>query len=135
VVKKENLASVDGALFHYTENGIREPINRNIVQRIITDTMSKLLIEYIEAIKVHDKNAILDFLISHAEDKDMAVGLKKVNRHEINLDDGILDVRTWDIRPYSKSDYKLHKLDYHSSLLDTTANPEKWLNFLNQILE
>jgi hypothetical protein len=54
---------------------------------------------------------------------------------EINLADGILDLNQGKVRPYSKLDYKIHKLEYKSDLLNEQKNPEKWLIFLNEILE
>jgi hypothetical protein len=54
---------------------------------------------------------------------------------EINLADGILDLNQGKIREYSKGDYKIHKLEYTSNLLNESKQPENWLIFLNEILE
>ena len=86
-------------------------------------------------IKNQDRNHIFDFLMTHAENVEMKKVLDQKHVQEINLSDWILDLQTWNIRPYSKDDYKIHKLEYASDLLNGSSNPEKWLIFLNQILE
>ena len=135
IVDKHNIASIEWSLFHYPSNDIWKPLHKNIAQKIILKEMEDLLWEYVEMIKNQDRNHIFDFLITHAENSDMKKMLDQRHVQEINLDDWILDVNTWNIRPYSKEDYKIHKLEYTSNLLEEWSTPEKWLMFLNQILE
>ena len=135
IVEKHNIASIEWALFYYPSNDIWKPLHKNIAQKIILKEMEDILLEHIEVIKNQDRNNIFDFLVTHAENSEMKKMLDQRHVQEINLNDWILDLSTWDIRPYSKEDYKIHKLEYTSNLLKEWEIPEKWLIFLNQILE
>ena len=135
IVNKHNMASIEWSLFHYPSNDIWKPLHKHMAQKIILKEMEDLLLEYVEMIKNQDRNHIFDFVITHAENSEMKKMLDQRHVQEINLDDWILNLSIWDIRPYSKEDYKIHKLEYTSNLLREWNTPEKWLIFLNQILE
>lgn len=80
-------------------------------------------------------NSTLDFVVTHSNTQEMEEILLSPHKDEINLSDGIMDVKTGKIREYTKEDYKFQKLPYPSSVFDNYTAPEKWLNFLDEILE
>ena len=80
-------------------------------------------------------NNTFDFLCTHADTQEMKHRLLLPYQYEINLSDGILDAKTMGIRAYTKEDYKFQKLPYSSAVFETYTPPQKWLNFLNEILE
>jgi hypothetical protein len=60
--------------------------------------------------------------------------LLQVDDKDLNLEDGILNTQIWEMRPYAKKEFKIHKLEYHSSLLSTTEEPVRFLQFLDEVL-
>lgn len=135
IVNKYDIAWNWWTLFHYN-NDIWKPIYKQRIEQIIIQEIEEFLSEHIEEIRNSDKNNTYDFIITHAENSDIKERLHKISQEELNLENGILDIKTMIQRPYTKADYKFHKLPYHSDILTTTKlEPIKWLKFLGEILD
>lgn len=134
VKDKHDLSAADGSLFAY-DDGIWNTISKQLVEKLLIHDMEKLLTSHIGLIRNGDRKQILEFLLIHAEDKEMKKVLNTNSIDEINLSDWILDVNTFELREYTKLDYKFCKLDYKFDLLSrNNLIPVKWLEFLAQIL-
>lgn len=112
------------------------PIYKQGIEQIIIQEIEEFLSEHIEEIRNSDKNNTYDFIITHAENSEIKEKIHNISQEELNLEDGILDIKTMTQRPYTKADYKFHKLPYHSDILTTAkSEPTKWLKFLDEILD
>src|SRR5690606_33469435 len=82
-----------------------------------------------------DRDNVYSILISKTQDLSLEDKLKNnYNQTELNLIDGIYCIKTNTFRPYTKEDYKIHKLSYAFDLVHANCSPSLWLNFLDEIL-
>jgi len=84
---------------------------------------------------VRSKNIeeIISLLQQEAYDKELADRLLLPSENEICLKDGILNIDSMQIRPYSPQDYKFIKLPYSSELMANTQKPTWLLKVLNEV--
>lgn len=87
-------------------------------------------------IKKNDKNTILEFLYTYAENSELreSLTLKNSNCFDMYLQDWIRDLESDTIRPYRKSDFIMYKLPYHSKLLEENMAIDRREQFLDEIL-
>ena len=82
-----------------------------------------------------DSEHILKFIKDEAESEELAQKLKDKNEYDLCLNDYIINVKTWEIREYSKTDYKFSKLPYNYTDISKYEEhkPKRRLKFLDEV--
>ena len=133
-LEKYDISTVDGNVFRY-QNGIWKILNQHFVQKMIVNEVELLISTLVNQIKVNDKNNIYDLLLSNGYNEDLKYKLQLQESNCINLADWIYNPLNKEIIPYKKEHYKIQKFDYSSTVFDLYQPPQKWLSFLNEILD
>lgn len=135
LIWKFSYESTDRNVFSYNRKAwLREPIRPDKIEKTIMTHLEKLIPSEYE-IRNKDVEEIFKLIIKNSFSEELWRQLIEINENDINLEDGILDIRTNIVRPYSKKEYKRHKLPYYSSLLKEERTPQKFIKFLNEVFE
>lgn len=135
LIKKFHYQSADENVFQYNTSGIRTVADAEHVKKNIMENLEMRLGGLIKKFKKRDIDEIFELIKINAYNKDLKRSLVEIAGNDLNLEDGIFDIEQWTLRPYTKEEFKIHKLWYHSSLLSTTEKPARFLKFLDQVLE
>lgn len=133
-----SIASTQDNLFMYNcwdSLWIWKQLDKTSIERIIVKKLEMFVPHFLGYIKQADYKWVLDFMIVQWNSKELKERLSIQEVGEINLRDGILDLESMKIRDYTKEDYKFQKLPYSKNIFDDSKKPEKFLLFLNEILD
>lgn len=135
LIKKFTYQSADENVFQYNTSGIRSIADPDHLKNKIMENLEMWLSGIIRKLKKRDIDEIFELIKINAYNPGLKKSLTDIAEHDLNLEDGIFDVEKWELRPYMKEEFKIHKLGYHSSLLSTTQEPIRFLKFLDEVLE
>lgn len=135
LIKKFHYQSADENIFQYNTSGIWTVADPEYLKKNIMENLEIWLGGIIAKFKKRDIDEVFELIKINAYNQGLKKSLTDVIEYDLNLEDGILNTHTRELRPYIKEEFKIHKLKYHSSLLDTVEEPVRFLKFLNEILE
>ena len=138
IARKFNIVSTQENLFiydHGDKKGIWQTLDRQYVEKLILKQLEVFLSYAVTHFRTHDLSDTMKFLVANANTEEIKYWLLTQNEREINLSDGILEIKTMAIRPYTKEDYKFQKLPYSKDVFPAYSEPKKFLHFLDEILE
>ena len=132
LIGKFSYESAKGNIFSYKHEGIWEIVDPDELKNTIKKELECFNFSKITR---RDIEEIFELIRIDSFSPKLRENLLKVDDKDINFVDCIYNVHTKEKRPYSKLEYKRHKLQYHSSLLQNNEKPELFLSFLHQIFE
>lgn len=135
LIKKFHYQSADENVFQYNTSGIWTVADPEHLKKNIMENLEMWLGGIIAKFKKRDIDEVFELIKINAYNKWLKRSLVEIAGYDLNLEDGIFDVKKRELRPYSKEEFKIHKLWYHSSLLSTTQEPVRFLKFLDEVLE
>ncbi len=138
--RKEDIAYAFGILYkHSNDKWIWEVKNKEELERMLINNIKsdlKMLGQQEFPIRRSLIRDIMEFLPSTSLNENMQDALGKKDSYDICLAEEILDVRSFESRKYSKTEYKTHKFNFSfDKLFETNEKPIHFLEFLESILE
>jgi len=110
LIKKFTYQSADENVFQYNTSGIRNVADPEHLKKNIMENLEMWLGGLIKKIKKRDIDEIFELIKINAYNEGLKKSLTDVAEYDLNIEDGIFNVTKRELRPYSKEEFKIHKL-------------------------